>query len=140
MQSARASVIFIMFIGAAAIIISRLFFLQIFKNDFYSALARGQQQVFEDIVPERGKILLTDKNGETTPLAVNKDFPFIYAVPKDIEDAEKTATQLAEILEKEEKDETEILEKLSKKEDTYEVIAQRLTQEQVQKIEHCPFP
>ncbi len=131
MQSARASVIFIIFIGVAAVIISRLFFLQIFKYDLYSALARGQQQVFEDITPERGQIFLMDKNSETTPLAVNKDFPFVYAVPKDIEESERTAKQLAEILEKDEK---EILEKLSKKEDTYEVLAQRLGDEQVKKI------
>ncbi|OHA50388.1 MAG: hypothetical protein A3A97_03495 [Candidatus Terrybacteria bacterium RIFCSPLOWO2_01_FULL_40_23] len=131
MQPVRASVVFIIFIGAAAIIISRLFFLQVFEHDFYAALARGQQQVFENIVPERGGIFLTDKNNETTPLAVNKDFPFVYAVPKDIEDGEKTAKQLSEIFGGDEK---EILEKLSKKEDTYEVLAQRINEEQVQKI------
>ena len=131
MSKLRVSLLFILIVIAATVIVSRLFFLQFLQHVFYSALARGQQQVFETIPPERGEILLTDKNSETSALAVNREYPYVYAVPKDVEDKEKSAKILAEIIGQDEK---AILDKLSKPDDLFEKIGQRLNEEQAQKI------
>ena len=131
MSKLRVSLLFILIVIAATVIVSRLFFLQFLQHGFYSALARGQQQVFETIPPERGEILLTDKNSETSALAVNREYPYVYAVPKDVEDKEKSAKILAEIIGQDEK---AILDKLSKPDDLFEKIGQRLNEEQAQKI------
>ncbi len=131
MHPVRISLIFLLIVGAAAVIVSRLFFLQVTKHDFYSALARGQQQVFEDIPPERGSIYLVDKKAVPVPLAVNRDYPYVYAVPKDIEDAGAVAQTLADILGV---PRDEIYVKISKQDDPFERIADRLSDEQAQRI------
>ena len=131
MHPVRISLIFLLIVGAAAVIVSRLFFLQVTKHDFYSALARGQQQVFEDIPPERGDIYLMDKKSVPVPLAVNRDYPYVYAVPKDIEDVEAVAQTLADILGS---PKDEIYVKISKQDDPFERIADRLSDEQAQRI------
>jgi cell division protein FtsI/penicillin-binding protein 2 len=69
------------------LIIYRLYFLQIAQGDWYLALASNQHQISSQLQPERGEIMLHEKmNGavQLYPLATNKDFAFLYAIPKDI--------------------------------------------------------
>ena len=75
--------IFIILFGAA--IISRLVFLQIINQEYWRAMAKGQQKFFEEIGPERGEIFIKDKAGNLYTLATNKNFEFVYLVPKEIE-------------------------------------------------------
>lgn len=80
-----AALIFLL-LGA---IIYRLYFLQIAQGDWYAALASNQHQISSLLEASRGKIMLHEKlNGQDQlyPLATNKDFSFLYAVPKDISD------------------------------------------------------
>lgn len=79
--------------------------LQVMKYDLYFALASDQQQVYNKLEPERGKILIQDSRdlmGEKTyPIAINKDFAEVYAVPDNVEDPRGAAEKIYEIFDKE---------------------------------------
>ncbi len=88
-----AALIFLL-LGA---VIYRLYFLQIAQGDWYGVLASNQHQISSRLQPERGKIMLHEKlNGQDQlyPLATNKDFSFLYAVPKDIKEPRVIAEKL----------------------------------------------
>lgn len=88
-----ATLIFL-FIGA---LIYRLYFLQIAQGDWYSALATRQHYTSSLLNPQRGDILLHEKlNGQDHlfPLATNKDFAFLYAVPQDLSNPLEVAEKL----------------------------------------------
>jgi len=96
-------------------LICKLFILQILKYDFYTGIASEQHQFFSKLSPKRGKIFMQDgrnDNEKLYPLATNKDFALIYAMPNKIEDPQKTAEAIYEILDKEnvEKEVNKLLE------------------------------
>ncbi len=85
-------------------VIFRLFDLQVMKYEYYSALASSQHQAYNELAAERGKIFIkdtskTDKD-KLYPLATNKDFAMVYAVPKDIDKPDEIAEKLYEIFDK----------------------------------------
>ncbi len=90
----------IIFLFAGALIY-RLLSLQLFEHDFYVALAADQHLVQGDLEPKRGRIFIQDTDEDQKkslyPIATNKDFAFIYAVPKKIKDAEMVAEELYKI-------------------------------------------
>ncbi len=124
----RANLIFLFFTLFLVVILSRLIFLQVLKGDFYKALSQGLHNYFGETQVERGEIFL--KNGE--PLAINIDFPLVFASPKEIKDVEKTAQILNQTLNLEE---NFILEKL-KTDNFYSVIKKRLSQEEATKLKN----
>ncbi len=83
------------------LVLAKLYSLQVLKYDWYVALASDQHQVYAQLTPERGQILIQDSpegdNSKLYPIAVNKDFALVYAVPKKIKNAEEVAEKLYEI-------------------------------------------
>src|SRR5438552_1616850 len=67
-------------------------------NGIYAAKAGEEYAAANFANASRGIIYFTDKNGNSLPAALNKDFPLVYAVPSAIQDAGGTASTLAEIL------------------------------------------
>ncbi|MFA5184127.1 MAG: penicillin-binding protein 2 [Patescibacteria group bacterium] len=91
-------VVAIIFLFAGAIVY-KLFNLQIKQCDMYTAMAAGQQQVSSRLKPERGKIYFTENinNQEKLyPVATNKDFAVLYAIPKDVPDPRALAERFYE--------------------------------------------
>lgn len=89
------AIIFLLF-GA---LIYKLFSVQIRECDLYTALAASQQQVSSQLKPDRGRIFLSEviNNQEKLyPIATNKDFAALYAVPKDVPEPRVLAEKLAE--------------------------------------------
>ncbi len=121
--------IFVFLFGAA--IISRLVFLQIIDQEYWQALARGQQKFFEEIGPERGEIFIRDRAGNLYALATNKDFGFVYLVPQEIKNKSEAATMLSRILSL---DESLISEKLKEEESLFVVLKNKLTDTEVQNL------
>lgn len=133
-----ATVLFLLMFFAGAIIV-RLFFLQVASGDFYINLAQNQQQIFEELTPQRGKIFIQDKyqmgsDEDYFVVATNRTYQMLYAVPKEIDSKEeriRAAAQLSQIINQPE----EMIEnKINKDGDPYEPIANKLTDEQAQKI------
>jgi len=84
-------------------LIYRLYHVQIAQSDIYTALAASQHDFSSKLIPDRGKIIITDSAGEQDTqytLATNKDFYLIYAVPKDIVNPNEVALNLYEFFDK----------------------------------------
>lgn len=90
----------------AAIIIGRLFYLQVINRKFYQSLALGQQAGFRKIVGKRGEVFLQnskDSQGsagseQKRSLAINNANAFIWVNPSKVEDKEAFADSLANVL------------------------------------------
>jgi len=126
MRNWRVNLVFLFFVLFSIALLGRLFFIQVLDNDFYKALAQGLISPLNETQIERGEIFL--KNGE--PLAINKNWPLVFASPPKVAEPEETAKTLSEILNL---PEDLILEKL-KKDTLYSPIKNKLTQEEVENI------
>lgn len=119
----------------AAIIISRLFYIQVFNRKFYQAQVLGQQAGFQEIKGERGQVFLSnskDSRGvfdylQIRNLAANQYSWLIYAVPQRIEDKNKFAEILSKIIGESKEI---ILSKLNQSE-SYAVIKKNLAEKEI---------
>jgi len=130
MRNLRLNLTFFFIVLFSAVLLSKLFFIQVLDGDFYKALAQGLGASLHDneIQVERGEIFF--KNGE--PLAINKDWPLVFASSPKITEVEEAAEILAGVLNL---DKNFILEKLQK--DTlYSPIKKKLTKEEVTALEN----
>lgn len=162
------------------LMIYKLFNLQVADYDFYKALASGQHGISSILDPERGNIYIqdsADSDNKLYPMAANKEFALVYAIPKEVVNAEDLAEQLCLIFDhsqiEEEVDELlqELQEKgelldekfklikreaeinlrkeivkdkylkiLTKKNDPYEPIAEKASEEELEKIKQLDMP
>jgi cell division protein FtsI (penicillin-binding protein 3) len=104
----RAFVVAILLVGGFGALVIRLFFLQVVWHDFFLEKASRQQRFSLTLSPKRGKIL--DRKGRDLAMSVpTKSF---YAVPTEIVDPKKAASQIAKICSI---NESETLKRLSQK-------------------------
>ncbi|MFH2062816.1 MAG: penicillin-binding protein 2, partial [bacterium] len=129
----RFRLIRILMILTFVLIALRLFSLQVMSHDFYSSLASNQHGIFSELFPKRGTIYLKDPRSVsgTFPVAVNKDYTLVYAVPREVEDLDTTAHQVSAVLGL---DEAEVQEKLSHQDDPYEPLQRRVPDEQADRL------
>jgi cell division protein FtsI/penicillin-binding protein 2 len=88
----------------AILIVFKLSILQIFNTGYYQALAESQHSAYDKLEPKRGTIFLQDNKNdgaELYPMATNKEFANLYAVPKEVTEASEIADFLYEIFDKE---------------------------------------
>jgi len=108
-----------------------LYTIQIKKNVYYAARAASQFKAGGFLHARRGNIYFTDKNNNEIPIAINKEYQEIFAIPKEIENVPQTTRLVANALELGISD-VEIL--LRDPEDTYEIIVQKASTEQVGRL------
>lgn len=110
-------------VGFAALIVLKLFVLQVLDHKFYQALASGQHEIFQELIPRRGDILVQDmKDGRLVPVASTQQLAFVYADPRHVEDAEETAKKIGELFAFEEDVVEALKERISDNSDPYEPI------------------
>lgn len=119
---------------AFAGILTRLIFLQIIKYQYYSALAKGQQEIFEDTIGERGEIFIRDKN-KNVLVATNKEVYLCYAIPNLITDKKLTANLLSKILNLE----PEIIFQKLNQNKNFVILKKQLTSKGVEKLAKHSF-
>lgn len=78
-------IVFIFFMSIYFLIFVRLFYLQVYKNDFYSSLAYRQYLVELKLEPPRGSIYDRSK----IPLAINKDSISAFIIPASLQERDK---------------------------------------------------
>jgi len=98
----------IFLLGGSALF--KLYSLQVANYDLYTALASDQHQIFSKLEPERGKIFIQDSaddnsNNKFYPIATNKEFALVYAIPKDIKQPKEAAEKLYEVFKQAETEE-----------------------------------
>ncbi len=118
------------------VLVLNLYNVQFNKAAYYSAKAESQHLASGIVEAVRGNIYFTDKNNNSIPAVLNKEYPTIYAVPKEIQqDAEKngmTVLEYAQALSPIIGKPAEDLEKqLNKKNDLYELLVQKAAPQQV---------
>lgn len=86
-------------IALTALIFFRLFMLQVVNASFYKELASEQHDLYQELVAQRGDIIVTDwKDGSGHVCATNELLAFVYADPRKIEDAKSATESIARIL------------------------------------------
>lgn len=125
------------FITALILLIGKLFYLQVFQHDYYQTLAMSTHEIYQKIHPKRGQIYFQDsRTGENYPVAINRQYYQIYAVPKEIEKNEVNSTteKLTELLQLDIEKREAIRAKLTKEGDPFESLARKIPEEIVVKI------
>ncbi len=109
----------------------RLYNVQVSKGSYYLAKAELQYSASGLVSAKRGTIYFSDKDGNKLAVAVENDFPVIYAVPKMIDDAKETYNRLVELL----PDISPSIEKkLADKASSYALLERKADQALVEKV------
>lgn len=151
--SSRLKVLQLAFFVIASLLVARLLHLQVLRHGVYEALASGQRELYRDLFPERGDVLVVDKGGTEMPFATNRFLHLVWAEPRRVDDPVRTAQVLSELLDiSTEPEVTELedgtteegpspydllLEKLQKEDDPYEPIQRRVDDALAEEIERA---
>ncbi len=120
----------ILFLGA--LLVTKLFFVQVIHGAAYSEEANRQYISPRGNIFERGSILFTQKDGNTVSAAGLKVGYKIAIVPKNIVDGEHAYSALSQIIPI---DHDSFIQKVAKKSDPYEEIAVKVSKEDADKID-----
>ncbi len=124
----RISILICAFSLVSAGLIVKLSEIQIQKGDIYKAKAASIQKLSRALLPVRGDIYFSDRDGNAIPAAISKDYPTVYMIPSEVKDGEAVVKFLSELTgESEEKFRTMV----AKTKDPYEPVLKRVTPEQV---------
>ncbi|MBI2623628.1 MAG: penicillin-binding protein 2 [Candidatus Liptonbacteria bacterium] len=118
-------------LGYLALVV-RLYDLQLVRGEHFLARAQSQYRAAVALDAPRGLIYFTGKDGTRFPVALNKEFPVIYAAPKAIEDAEEAAHTLAGTLPF---SADELRAKFSQPNSLYQLLVKRADEAVVQAVE-----
>ena len=119
------------FLLIGVVFISRLFYVQVIRQQHYKDLARGEQFKQLEIEPERGTIYLQNGSSEPVVLTLNESRYTIFADPVFVKDVDASAQKLSGLLGM---PSDEIKDKLSK-DLRYVIIAKKVTKDVKKKIE-----
>jgi cell division protein FtsI/penicillin-binding protein 2 len=126
------------FLFCAIIAGVQLFRLQVLQHDYYSTLAMSSHEIYQKLHPRRGEIFYSDQKGAVYPAAMNRVYYRLYGVPLEIpiNDVGEIAKKLIEIIQPENPEEilSQWIARLSKENDPYEPIAEKISEEVLNKI------
>ena len=128
----RFAVLIGVFLLAYGVLVFKLYDLQITHGAYYQARAASKELAASFLEAKRGTVYFVDKNGDRVAVAINKGFPIVYAVPRDVKKPELTASILAPLLGDEQ---GAILKKLSKSGDQYELLGEKVPAEKAAEID-----
>jgi cell division protein FtsI/penicillin-binding protein 2 len=78
-------------------LIAKLVYLQVIRHPHFVEAASDQHNVTYNLAPERGKIYIQENYLTSTdlyPIAINKDFASLFAIPQDIDNPEEIAEKI----------------------------------------------
>ena len=127
----RLHFLFAIILIAFVCVFARLFSLQIVRHNFYTALARGQHEVLQKLIPRRGEIFIQEKGNIWHPLATNRDYQTVFLAPNKVLDKNEVAEKLSSLLDIPQE---KILDKLKDPDDPYEPLKSKLDDEAAEKI------
>jgi len=116
------------------VLIFHIYNLQIEKRAYFLTKAQNQERASGTFKAPRGNIYFVDRNNNLIPAALNKEYPMIYAVPKEIYNENNyDYSQLSQIVNIPVE---ELKKKLSKPNDLYELLIKKATPEQINQIKN----
>jgi cell division protein FtsI/penicillin-binding protein 2 len=126
-NNGRINLVIVVVFLIGGIALSRLFYLQINRGDYYKAMAQGQQTSLSETQGERGEVSF--KNGEM--LAMTEKEPYLFVSPEEIKDKEKTAELLSPVIDK---DKNTLLALMGKEGSFYEIILEKITADKAAEV------
>ena len=123
MTATRIRLVFAIVLAGAALIIARLFFLQVVSGEYYKTQASRQQNFSQILTPRRGEIYLSDRKGNMLSLASTKEGYLLFINPQKIKEPEAVLEKLKLLVPLEREN---FLKRAAKTGDPYEVVAHRL--------------
>ena len=97
-QKNRIPFVVVVLILVMVVIVGRLFYIQMYKHNYYVKAASSQHWIKDTIPAERGKIYAEDTlSGTPYILASNQSLDVVYVNPKEIEDKDYTASFIASV-------------------------------------------
>lgn len=82
-----------------AIIIAKLFQLQLLSHDYYQTIAQASQAGYTELPAQRGEIIIRDyHSGEEFPIATNTTLNLLYADPTMIKDPQYATDKIAPLI------------------------------------------
>ncbi|MBP9751882.1 MAG: penicillin-binding protein 2 [Candidatus Moranbacteria bacterium] len=129
-----ALLVFVLVVGVVAL--TRLYVIQIADHEKWRGAADSQHSLSADVFPDRGEIFFREGN-TVYPAAVNREYPLLYVVPREIEEPRRIAEALSGITGV---SVDEILAKFSDREDPFEVIKKRLPEDEADRIRGLDMP
>lgn len=129
----RKRVIFLrlVFLVGGGLIFLRLIFLQVATHDKWVAMASDLHDAEIEITADRGEVFIQDGD-HTYPLAVNREYPTVYLVPKEVQEKERIANELSRILQV---DRDLLMYKMGNPEDPFEIVKKRVGDNEKRQIE-----
>lgn len=126
----RILILLVFFISLGLLIWGRFFYLSVIRHEYYLAKAKILIANNNNVAP-RGGIFLTDKDSLPYAVALNKEFPFVYAIPQKIKEPQILTEKLSQILEL---DKEILIQKLSKINDPYEILKKKVSEEIIKAV------
>jgi len=128
----RISLIYFLFIVLFLFLGYKLFNIQIKNNLEFANQAEVLHDTITILPPERGLIYFQNKNKEYIPVAINKKYNSLFAVPKEIENPEETSRFLFEVIPSSYGLSYEqILSRLNKPDDPYEPLIKKIEDDEL---------
>lgn len=125
----------------ATVIVLKLFILQVVQHGFYEALASGQHEIYEELIPQRGAVFVHDYKDEAlVAVATNEQLAFIYADPRLIEDPDDTAKALGKIFYMDDEAIDALEERLKRHDDPYEPVQRSVNEDTLEEILQLDLP
>lgn len=95
----RLAIMLLLVFLALGIVILKLFYMQVIKNDHYVALAQEGRQGYRELEARRGEVFIRDfHSGEHFRLATNITLDTIFADPWLIDDPQQVKNQIVDII------------------------------------------
>lgn len=126
--------VFVFVVGVTAM--ARLYVLQVAGYEKWNGMAEGQHSLSADIFPDRGEIFFREGDA-VYPAAVNREYPLLYVVPRDVEEPIRTAEALSGITGV---PVDEIKAKFVDPDDPFEAIKKRISEEEMRRIRELDMP
>lgn len=126
----RERLLSLLILIAGAVLIGRLFFVQVLSHDRWAVAAEDQHNAFQPLLAQRGGIFMHDGD-HLYPLAINREFPTLFVSPKDATEKDRVALELSRIAGI---DANEIRGKLDKPNDPFEIVKKRLSDEEAEAV------
>ena len=133
----RMRVIFLGILFFGVILITRLFFIQVVKSDFYENQASRQYFAPAADNFDRGSIYFSEKNGNLISAAVVRKGFLLAVNTKLLKDPEAVYQKISSIIQV---DKDYFMSRALKEDDPYEVVARRLEPDSAQKIKDLRIP
>lgn len=126
-----------LFLAIEFLIVSRIFYISVVKNEYYKDLARNQQMLNKVLPSKRGKIFFQDRFGNKKLAAFSSEVYDLAVSPKLIKNPEEVALSFTALFQK---NPESYLSKLKKEGDPYEIIEKEVSEDKVDSLNKLRIP